>query len=234
MAHPSRSDNFFKDYINIFAYFHKNNQKIAAINLWVNGFKILHGATIVKDFDTYQNIQFTETEAPDFTTLKPFINDSLMDDIRITTCFENFMKGVLILNDCVVHKLSNKNKVLKYEQTERPLKIEEVFNSTSFSNFNATNPSLWETIFQTLNFSWLLKPKYQSIINLPPEILSIITNINEERNKLHFITLGEFQFGKPTIDKYSKIIEFANTTIKRCILDLDGNMKEILEKIQAQ
>lgn len=234
MTQPSKLDNFFKDYINTFTYFHKNNQKIAAINLWANGFKILYGATIVKGFDTYRNVQFTKNQPPDFETLMPFINDSLMDETRVTTCFENFMKGILILNDCVVHKLTNKNKALKYEQQDRPLKITEVFTATSFSSFDPTKSELWETSFQTLNFSWMLKAKYQAIINLPADILSIITDINEERNKLHFISVNDFQFGNPTIDKYSKIIDFANTTIKKCILDLDSNMKEMLEKMQRQ
>ena len=79
----------------------------------------------------------------------------------------------------------------------------------------------------------MLKPKYQAIIKLPIDILSIITEINEERNKLHFIATGEFQFGRPTIERYFKIIEFANTTIKNHILDLDSNLKTMLEKIQA-
>ncbi len=234
MTQPSNLNNSLKNHINTFAYFHKNNQKVAAINLWENGLKILHGATIVKSFDIYQNVQFSETRPPDFETLMPFINDSLMDATRVTTCFENFMKGILILNDCVVHKLTNKNKALKNEQVNRPIKVTEVFVVKSFSSFDPTKPELWETSFQTLNFSWMLKPKYQSIINLPTDILSIIMSINEERNKLHFISADEFQFGKSTIEKYSKIIAFANTTIMKCILDLDGNMKEMLEKVQFQ
>ena len=144
------------------------------------------------------------------------------------------MKGILILNGFVVHQLTDKNKALKYEQWARPIKIDELFNSLTFSNFTGTKPETWETNFQTLNFSWILKPKYQAVINLPIDILSIIKQINEERNKLHFISINEFQFGKPTIDKYSKVIDFANTTIKKCILDLDSNMKQMIEEAQKQ
>ena len=147
MTPPSKLDNFFKEYINTFAYYHKNNQKIAAINLWFNGFSILHGATVVKGFDVYKKLEFTKTNPPDFEFLKPYINDSLMDKTRIITCFENFMKGTLILNDFVVHQLTDKNKTLKYQQQERPLKINEVFNSSSFSDFNWTKPKTWETNF---------------------------------------------------------------------------------------
>lgn len=229
---PSKLDNFFINYINTFAYFHTNNQKIAAINLWINGFNIFYGATVVKGFDTYKSVEFTETQPPDFEVLSPFINDSLMDDTRIVTCFENFMKGILILNDCIVHKLNK--KPLKYDQQVRPIRISEAFTEFSFTSFDGAKPELWETSFQTLNFSWMLKPTYQAIINLPTDILSNITTFNEERNKLHFIKMNQFQFGKPTIDKYSKVIEFVNTTIKKCILDLDGNMKDMLEEIQNQ
>jgi hypothetical protein len=233
MTQPSPTDTFFKNYINTFAYFHKNNQKISTINLWVNGFGIFHGATVVKDFETFKNIKFSETKPPDFDTIKSFIDDGLMDDTRIVTCFENFMKGILLLNDYVVHKLTDKNKTLKYEQRERPLKITEVFTQTSFSNFDPTRPSSWETSFQTLNFSWMLRAQYQTIIKLPDDILSIISEINEQRNKLHFISASEFGFSNATIEKYSKIIGFANITIKKCILDLDKNLKTMLEKIQT-
>ena len=56
------------------------------------------------------------------------------------------------------------------------------------------------------------------------------------RNEINciFISINEFMFGKSTIQKYSKIIEFANTTITKCILDLDGNMKEMIEKMKTQ
>ena len=232
MTDPIKLENFFIDYINTFAYYRESNQKIAAINLWTNGYKILHGATVVKGFDIYKNVEFTETHPPDFEILSPFINDALMDDTRIITCFENFMKGLLILNDCVVHKIIR--KPLKYEQIERPIKIPEVFTEISFANFDKTKPELWETSFQTLNFSWMLKPNYQAVINLPKDILTIITAINEERNKLHFIKTELFQIGKPTIEKYSKIIEFANTTIRDCILNLDSNLKQMLDKIKTQ
>lgn len=232
MRKPSKIDDFFIKYINTFAYYQKGNQNIAALNLMVNGYKILYGATIIKRFETYKSVEFTKENPPNFQTLLPFINDSLMDDTRIITCFENYMKGVLILNDFVVHLLTNKNKDLKYEQRDRPIKITEVFTPESFLHFNHSKPETWETIFQTLSFSWMLKLKYQDIINFPVDILSILTGINEERNKLHFISVDQFQFGKPTIDKYSKIINFANDIISRHILDLDATAKEMLDRIQ--
>ncbi len=56
---PPKLDNFIKKYFNTFVYYHQNNQKIAAINLWFNGFSILYRATIIKGFDTYKNLEFS-------------------------------------------------------------------------------------------------------------------------------------------------------------------------------
>ncbi len=231
MGQPSDLDNFFKKYINTFAYFHTNNQKIAAINLLFNGYKILQGATIVKGFDIYKNVSFTDKQHPDYNILSPFINDSLMDDIRIITCFENYMKAILILKNYVVHRISSIDKRLRTAQQERPILISELFIPTDFSNFDITRHSQWKTNFQTLNFSWMLKAKYQSVIELPQKMLELIKEINEERNKLHFISVDEFHFGKPTIERYESVIDFAQNVIKNSILDLDQNMKDLLKSV---
>jgi hypothetical protein len=218
---------FQKDYINTFAYMHENNLKVSAINLWANGYKILNGATIVKNFESYKSIEFKDFKKTDLKKLEPFIYDNLMDKIRIITCFENFMKGILLLNNYIVHKLTDKNKILKKVQKKRPININEIFTLNSFSDFDKDKRNFWETNKQTINFSCMIIPEYQKIINLPKEILEIIVEINEERNNLHFINIEEIKFGKSTIEKYSKIIEFSNNTIKKSIMDLDQNLKTL-------
>lgn len=228
---PSKNENLFEEHINIYAYYQKGNQKIAAINLLFNGFKILQDAKVVKDFDLYRSIQYTEVQRPQQEVIAPFINNSLMDDTKIIICFENYMKAILIHNDYVVHKVTDKLKNLKFEQRDRPLKISEVFQQSSFTSYNPLTPSICETNYQTLNFSWMLKPKYQVIINLPTDLLAIISEINEERNKLHFMLSHTFSFGEKTIEKYQKIIEFADATIKKCIIELDPTMKSRLDAL---
>jgi hypothetical protein len=231
---PSNRDNFFKDHMNVFAYYDKRNQKVSTINLWFNGYRILYGATIVKNFETYKNMPTGPDNPPDLNLIMSFFEDNIIDETRIITCFENFMKGYLLLNGIVVHKLAKVSKELKQAQRDRPVTIDEVFTPESFMQFDDTHPEKWETNFQTLNFSWMLKPSYQSIINLPADVLELIKSINEERNRLHFISMGEFQFGQSTIEKYGRIIEFADTVIKKCIIDLDSNMKDILSAIKQK
>lgn len=223
---------YYKEYVNTFAYYSKNNQKVAAINLWANGFTMFHGATIIREFDAFKNISISSKSPPDFQTLLPYINDGLADDIRIVTCFENFMKGTLILSDIVVHKVSKKNKSLRKNQENRPINKSEIFNSDSFLNFDFQNKDKWETSFQTLNFSWMLKPQYQAVINIPSDVLSIITKINDDRNKLHFMNLKEFSISNLKIDEYSKLISFVDTTIRKCIADLNENMSILREEIR--
>jgi hypothetical protein len=230
---PTSQDNFFKDHMNVFAYYAKQNQKVAAINLWFNGYRILHGATIVKKFEVYKNMPTGPDNPPDLDLVMFFWEDNIMDKTRIVTCYENFMKGILLLNDVVVHKLVKASNELKKAQRGLPVTINEVFTPQSFMQFDASKPKSWETSFQTINFSWMLEPAYQKIINLPPDVLELIRSINEERNKLHFMSIGEFQFGDSTIEKYGRIIEFADTVIKKCILDLDGNIKGLLENMTA-
>ncbi len=232
IVEPANTEVMIQKYMHIFAYYHDYNRKVAALNLWVNGYRIFRGATIVKNFDIYKNIPYSKETRPDINTLYSFVADNIIDHTRIITCFENFMKGFLLLNNCVVHKLSNKNKMLKNAQMNRPIIVDELFSESSFKNFVQDKPEQWETTSNTVNFSWLLKPEYQKIINLPADIFSIIKDINDERNNLHFISVESFQFGKPTIDKYAKIIDFVEKIIYSSINELKQNLDIIKRKMQ--
>lgn len=117
---PSQQDNSFKDHVNIFAYYDTRNQKVAAINLLFNGYRIFKGATIVRNFDVYKNMPSGPDSPPDINLIMSFFENNIIDETRIITCFENFMKGMLLLNGIVVHKLANVSKDLKQAQRADP------------------------------------------------------------------------------------------------------------------
>lgn len=129
----------------------------------------------------------------------------------------------MLLNDCVVHRISEQKKDLRKAQEKKPIKTEEVFSANSFVDI-AKRCDI-ETSEHTVNFSWLLKDEYQKTINLPKEICTILKEINEERNRLHFIAQIQVLHNKEIIDKYNTLIEFVAKTIKPCLEDLDKTTK---------
>lgn len=226
MTKPTTLEAFYEEHINTFAYYQPVNQQIAALNLWVNGFEIYSDAYIIKNLQTYLQLGFSQTHPPDIQKVSPFIFNDLMDHIRIGILFENYMKGELLLHYYVVHKVSDKHQALKKEQHKRPIKMEEIFSAESFDKFNKNDASGWETTGQTITMSSLLSVKYQQVICLPENIHRIAVEISRERNHLHFIKNMGFQYGVPTIEKYSALNDFGNG-IKEKIYQLNGRLSAI-------
>ena len=219
---PNQLPNF-DDHINIFTYYHIKNCMISAVNLWYNGYRLFETAKVIKDFEIFKNLNYTETTPPDLNIIQPFILEGLMDDIRIITCMENYMKGELLLEGCVIH-IINKNAKLKKEQYKRPIKISEVFTKKSYERGNFDNKENSETKNKTLGFSTLLLPEYQEIIKLPKNILQIIVKMNEQRNKLHFIHKTQFTYSKSLVAELEELRKFVNGNMLGKILELQKKL----------
>jgi len=159
----------------------KDNKKIAAFNLWQDGLLILTKAKFFQQWDELKTLDPT-----DKSKILPFIHESIIDQTRIIICFENFMKGQLILNEFLVHQLSDRHPKLKQLQKKRPINIDEVINEKTFKNLSTKPKSKFDWTEYTLRISTLFSQKYQEILNLPPGILSFLEEINSKRNKLHF------------------------------------------------
>ncbi len=228
------NDELSLQFFHIFSYFHPNNQKVAALNLWTNGHRIFINAKLIKDFDTFEAIPCGEYERPELAQVMPFMIENIIDKTRIITCFENFMKGVLMLQGFVVHKLSKKNTTLRNHQNSRPVRIAEVFTETSFTQFDAAKIEEHETTDQTIGFSTLLMPKYQEVLQIPKELLELLKEVNAERNKLHFITVTDFAIGKPIIENMRMIVNFVATVMVPQVLKLNQNMQYIKLKMSGR
>jgi hypothetical protein len=217
-------DSLNKKFFHLFCYYSATNSKVAAINLWLNGVRIFNNATCIKHFTELNNINFSQTEPPNLNQLFPFIDDNIIDNTRIVICFENFMKGVLMLNGFIAHVLSLKHKQLKKQQKNRPIKTDEVFIETSFKAVNTKEVNELDICNTTLNFSVLLKPEYQKIINLPLDILEFLKEINSIRNRLHFMSNSSYFIGKDTLINIEKIIKFAQNVIIPRTVDLQQHL----------
>lgn len=214
-------------YIHVLAYYREGNRKEVAINLWNNGYLVFHeGTRLVTEFEKYKNIPTSQDITPNVEDLAYFAFRKTMDYTQIITCFENFMKGVLLLNGYVVHKISSKQKKdLSDAQKDRPIKIEEVFTENSFEQYRKNDT---ETTKETIYFSWLLKEKYQKVIQLPKDVCDILKRINKERNELHFMCQIQIIHTEQGIRDQQTLIDFVQKTIKPCMDSLDKNLSEVV------
>lgn len=218
---------FREKYFHVATYWHKSNLKTTASNLWANGISIFKRAEIIMRFDDYKSISAGRSTPPNIDDISPFIFESIMDKTRIITCFENFMKGVLILNGYVVHVISKSKKGLKKRQENEPILATDLFTLSSFDNLEKKNLTDLETTWKTINFTTLLKPGYQSILMLPKPILHALTRLNEERNMLHFVRVINFEHSEQLIKMYSDLIDFVDRIMFQQFQLLDTEIQKI-------
>ena len=118
-------------------------------------------------------------------------------------------------------------KNLKKQQKARPIKIEEVFTDESFKSLNTKTENDFDVTQQTINFSCLLKQEYQNIINLPADIVALLKDINDTRNRLHFISIDHYFIGHSTLLAISKIKDFVQNIITARLIDLNKNLEAL-------
>jgi len=203
--------------------YYETNKKVAAFNLWDNGITAFRNAVFYKEWD-----RIGKLNPYNFAESIPYIKDSIIEKTRIITCFENFIKGQLILEEVLVHKVSAKHKQLASQQMERPIYTSELVDEDTFKYLDTKDLRKFDWTDFTIPFSWMMKESYQSKINLPPEILEALKSINAERNHLHFMNSVDFTWGPPIVEQYDSLINFVDTIMISC---LDG-LKQTLDDLK--
>jgi len=134
------------------------------------------------------------------------------------------------LNDVLVHRISKKHKNLKQQQEDRPVFLNELADENTFKYLDTKDQIQFDWTNFTLPFSTLTKENYQRIVNLPDEILTVLKDINTERNNLHFLSSLEFTWGQPVIEQYERLISFVDEVIEPNLLSLQGTLEELRNK----
>jgi hypothetical protein len=143
------------------------------------------------------------------TNLADVLLDSLIDNIRIGVCFENYFKARLLLNDFFIHSIDhNKDKPLAREQRARPIEVKEILSKRTVAEVPILNNSLKD---QTINYSTIIDvPAYSKLLNILPDTLKFLQEKNIQRNKLH-LHIGEaFFFSDNIIKQYKELTAIVN------------------------
>lgn len=114
-------------------------------------------------------------------------NDALVEYFRIVVCFQNYMFASLLNNGYLIHKIDkNKfNDLLKRQKSE-PIEISGLVGSSRYKKNSRGFDILEGVENHTINFSTLLKPEYQKLIQFPHVVRKTIEGYNEVRNFNHF------------------------------------------------
>jgi hypothetical protein len=196
-------------------YLEEGRRKIFASNLLTFGVSVFKRATVIKKLDLLTAMH-QSGEAKDQKIFKAKLEDvlldSLIDNIRITICFENYFKAKLLLNDILIHCIDNqKNRSLSAEQKKRPIEVKEIIAKRTVDEMSVLNDLLKN---KTINYYTILKtPEYIRLLNVPPETIDFLREKNLQRNTLH-LHFGEvFLIGDTIIQQYHELVTIVDRDI---------------------
>lgn len=202
-------------------YYADRNAKAIALSLLTFGHEIFAKTYHIQNLTELRQIVDSipnSTKENVIKRLHPFIFENLIDAIKISVCFENYMKAKLMLNGFVVHRISQdeKYKSLKSEQPKRPILLDEVKNVCEWKKITNTDDYYLDALTtQTIHLNTLIaKPRYQKYIGLPSDINGIISEIVKKRNGLHFLTDESGNYGQSRIKELENLTEFMDTDFR--------------------
>lgn len=180
-------------------YLNEVNMKRFATGMIIFGCEAFFRAKHIKEIGSLSNLINTldrigsEGKMPDLEIIKEITEfgfDKIPDWARIIICFENYMKATLLMNGFLIHKIDKNQtnlKTLANNQNRRPIPLTEFLQTSNFYiDIDSKNWMLDGLKPQTIDFGVLLKNNYQNEIQLPNKIIKLVTEINHERNNLHF------------------------------------------------
>lgn len=185
------------------------------------GCKLFDGAYKIKYFDKFKKLceDIWSDKAQD-GDIFPFMEEHVLDQIRIITCFENIYKGVLLNEGFLIHVVSNEPDFLELhrQQKKRPIRMDEVINNNNLFVKDGLDHFKGLTT-KTINISTILdKEEYMNALSMSRQFFDLLKEINEERNSLHMLMKTEIHFSN----------ELNRLTLLK---QLVGSVKEQLEKI---
>ena len=166
---------------------------------------------------------FSPTQPPDIRLLSDLAFDNLLDSIKITICFENFIKSLLLSNGFVIHKLDKAIfPELAKEQYSKPISFHRVKAICDWEiNPKLNVPEEWMKKqikginTMTIGMKELLSADYLSLLNISDEIIKICTPYFKYRNNLHLYSGESITFTKSDYKDFVKIIDFINRDLIR-------------------
>lgn len=155
--------------------------------------------------------------------LNAFTKEALIDDVKLTICFENYMKATLLQAGYLIHIIRPAKTHSQYtglqalakRQKDEPILITDfstldgiVYDSQKKMN---VFPALSD---QTIGIGKLLdKAKYQAVVRLPINIAEVAKDAKNHRNNIHYLLGEAASYSSKQIDNMIECSDFINLKI---------------------
>ncbi len=212
-----------------YCYIDETHSKFIALQLVDTAYKLFNRAYVIRHFDEL-DMKHQETVSKGVSILNKeyppdfffkITTEIFIDMILICTAFENYMKAKLLMEGYIVHCIKKKCNTIKLREKQNryiPVTIKDLKdkeksqkNKGGYMHF----PSIDE---RTLGISKLLRSEYQSVLNIPQDVVAILRTFNEKRNQLHF-NMGNV-FAHSEIRQVKILKEYVESKMKEFHNDL--------------
>lgn len=155
--------------------------------------------------------------------LNAFTKEALIDDVKLTICFENYMKATLLHAGYLIHIIRPAKthpqcvglQALAKRQKDEPILITDflaldaiVYDSQKTMNIL---PALSD---QTIGISKMLdETKYQTVVRLPINIAEVAKGAKNHRNNIHYLLGEAASYSSQQIDNMIECSDFINLKI---------------------
>jgi hypothetical protein len=182
--------------------------------------KLLHFGQMLF-YNSFRFIHFNEFRAlnvplkkVDLKIAKKFASETTVDMFRFVTCFDNYMKAVLLQNNYVIHQINSRKHFSVYnKQRTEPIAFDEIIPSKVDIAGDKIGWRLDSIVSNTLSPSIMLKEKYQEVIGMGDGVVKILMDMVEYRNKHHLYISEGLSMSKKVIDDMQILIDFVDKNI---------------------
>lgn len=199
---------------------HDNGQTV--LNLIRVGADVFRKAKLTEELDEFAEVCSlvnAESGGNYQSRMLPFLDEYLVDSIRICLFFENYMKASLIERRCIVHEVKDSLIDLKKAQKKRPIHFDELVVVESFTDvggMNVIHKGLRQT---TIGAKTLFENSaYREAVDIPSHFFPTLMTLAKDRNRLHFMNYREIGHSEKFIDVLSEMKSFVESSVHRTIM----------------
>ncbi len=203
---------------NLWLYSTQKEMSSTSASLIIFGAGVFKRAKVVKEFDRLNQLYFERKNGDPKIgdpILEEFIFEYLIDCVRITIFFENYMKAELILNGFCIHQIKKDLpmfETLAKDQRKRPIKVKELHDIEAFQVDDKAKTILHNGVKETtLGMSDLIgSAEYTKHYRFDKTTLDYLRELNQKRNNLHFHESVEFELSNRFLDKIKNLNAFVD------------------------
>ncbi|WP_396632128.1 hypothetical protein [Maribacter sp. R86514] len=222
-------------------YHNSQSRLTCALNLLLFAKKQFKDSYIIQNLDKLKIIceESSLKKPPTEKIISGFINNGLIDTIKISICFENYSKAILIARGYLIHNIdSNKFKTEAKKQKKNPFLIEEypgeLYNDSKIkTEIDTIRLKYYGLKDTTEHYSVILNnQEYLNIIKLEPKLVEILIELNKARNSLHLQYSLSFNLKSTSYQEFKTLSDFVDTKLNENIKRLndylfgEGNTKK--------